>query len=51
MEEELNLDDELAKNDVVTEVLGIIDLDPLSRERERNRISEKYGCTKGATEK
>lgn len=44
--EEFDLGDELQKNDLLSEVLAIIDLDPLTREQERNRISEEFNVRK-----
>ena len=45
-EENFDLGDELLKNDLKTEVLAIIDLDPLTREQERNRISDEHNIRK-----
>ena len=44
--ENFDLGDELQKNDLISEVLAIIGLDPLTREQERNRISEEYDVRK-----
>jgi hypothetical protein len=45
-EENFDLEAELQKNDLITEVMAIIDLDPLTREQARNRISEEYDVRK-----
>jgi hypothetical protein len=47
-EENFDLEDELQKNDLITEVMAIVDLDPLTREQERNRISEEHNVRKSA---
>ena len=47
MEEEyFDIGKALQKNDLITEVLAIVDLDPLTREQERNRISEEHNVRK-----
>lgn len=43
---DFDLGEEIQKSDVVSEVLAIVDLDPLTREQERNRISDEYGIRK-----
>jgi len=45
-EENFDLGEELQKNDLITQVLAIVDLDPLSREQERNRISGEHNVRK-----
>ncbi len=44
--QEFILEEELGKTDLKTEVLAIIDLDPLDREKERNRISQEHNVRK-----
>ena len=43
---DFDLGEELQKSDVLSEVLAIVDLDPITREQERNRISEQYDIRK-----
>ena len=45
-EQNFDLGEELEKNDLISEVRKIIDLDPLTREQERNRISKEYNVRK-----
>ena len=47
-EEKFDLGKELQKSDLISEVRAIINLDPLTREQERNRISNKYDVRKKA---
>jgi len=44
--ENFNLGNELEKTDLQSQLLSIIDLDPLEREQERNRIAKEYGVRK-----
>jgi len=46
MSDKFNLSEELQKNDLISEVMAIFDLDPLTREQERNRISEEFNVRK-----
>ena len=45
-EENFDLGEALQKRDLITEVLAVVDLDPLTREQERNRISEEHNVRK-----
>ncbi len=45
-DQNFDLGEELQKGDLVSEVLAIIDLDPLTREQERNRISKEHNVRK-----
>lgn len=45
-EQNFDLGEELQKNDLISEVLSIVNLDPLTREQERNRIAEEYDVRK-----
>jgi len=47
-EQNFDLGEELQKNDLISEVLSIVNLDPLTREQERNRIAEEYDVRKSA---
>jgi len=47
-EQNFDLGEELQKRDLISEVRVIINLDPLSREQERNRISKEYNVRKSA---
>jgi len=49
--ENFDLGVELQNNDAVSEVLVIVDLDPITREQERNRIANEYGISKGAIDR
>jgi len=48
MSEKFNLSEELQKNDLISEVMAIVDLDPLTREQERKRISREFNVRKSA---
>jgi len=43
---DFDLTAELQSNDLVSQVLAIVDLDPLTREQERKRISKKFNVRK-----
>jgi len=45
-EKDFDLGAELQKSDLITEVLSIIGIDPLTREQERNRIAEEFDVRK-----
>lgn len=45
-DEEFDLTEELEKSDLISEVQAIVDLDPLTREQERNRISKEHNVRK-----
>jgi putative DNA primase/helicase len=45
-EQVFDLGEELQKSDLISAVLAIIDLDPLTREQERNRIADEYNVRK-----
>jgi putative DNA primase/helicase len=47
-DEKFELAEELEKKDLISEVQAIVDLDPLTREQERNRISKEHNVTRGA---
>ncbi len=47
-EQRFDLGESLQKNDLISEVMAIVDLDPLTREQERNRISEEHNVRKSA---
>jgi len=45
-EPSFELGEELQKGDLISEVLAIVDLDPLTREQERNRIADEHNVRK-----
>ena len=50
-EQNFDLGRELQKGDLLYEVLAIIDLDPLTREQERNRISKEHNVRKSVIDR